>query len=298
MISNSIKIFDTFAEAFPMKCSRLIVTAETEKWARIAANSFTGFATSVIACGCESAIEKKLSKNETPDQRPGISILIFSMSSKELSKQILNRAGQCIMTSPTSALFSGNDGDIKIKLGNSLRYFGDGFQISKKVDKKRFWRIPVMDGEFICEDYAYQVDGVGGGNFLILADTKLNALKASEVAVREMQKIPNTILPFPGGVVRSGSKVGSKYKSLLASTNFEYCPTIKGVVKTALSKAENSVLEIVVDGLTKYDVSLSLKAGIKAIIKLGKKSGVKSISAGNYGGKLGPFHFHLRNILK
>ena len=298
MISNSIKIFDTFAEAFPMKCSRLIVTAETEKWARIAANSFTGFATSVIACGCESAIEKTLSKNETPDQRPGISILIFSMSSKELSKQILNRAGQCIMTSPTSALFSGNDGDIKIKLGNSLRYFGDGFQISKKVDKKRFWRIPVMDGEFICEDYAYQVDGVGGGNFLILADTKLNALKASEVAVREMQKIPNTILPFPGGVVRSGSKVGSKYKSLLASTNFEYCPTIKGVVKTALSKAENSVLEIVVDGLTKYDVSLSLKAGIKAIIKLGKKSGVKSISAGNYGGKLGPFHFHLRKILK
>ena len=155
-----------------------------------------------------------------------------------------------------------------------------------------------MDGEFICEDYAYQVDGVGGGNFLILADTKLNALKASEVAVREMQKIPNTILPFPGGVVRSGSKVGSKYKSLLASTNFEYCPTIKGVVKTSLSKAENSVLEIVVDGLTKYDVTLSLKAGIKAVIKLGKKSGVKSISAGNYGGKLGPFHFHLRNILK
>ena len=298
MISNSIKILDTFAEAFPMKCSRLIVTAETEKWARIAANSFTGFATSVIACGCESAIEKTLNKKETPDQRPGISILIFSMSSKELSKQILNRAGQCIMTSPTSALFSGNDGDIKIKLGNSLRYFGDGFQISKKVDKRRFWRIPVMDGEFICEDYAYQIDGVGGGNFLILADSKLNALKASEVAVREMQKIPNTILSFPRGVVRSGSKVGSKYKSLLASTNFEYCPTIKGVVETALSKAENSVLEIVVDGLTKYDVTLSLKAGIKAVIKLGKKSGVKSISAGNYGGKLGPFHFHLRNILK
>ena len=298
MIKNSIKIFNTFAEAFPMKCSRLIVTAETKEWAKIAANSFTGFATSVIACGCESAIEKILNKKETPDQRPGVSILIFSMSSKELSKQILNRAGQCIMTSPTSALFSGNNGDVKIKLGNSLRYFGDGFQISKQIDKKRFWRIPVMDGEFICEDYAYQIDGVGGGNFLILADTKLNALKASEAAVQEMQKIPNTILPFPGGVVRSGSKVGSKYKSLLASTNFEYCPTIKGVVKTALSREENSVLEIVVDGVTKNDVILSLKAGIKAILKLGKESGVKSISAGNYGGKLGPFHFHLRNILK
>ncbi len=298
MIKNSIKIFNTFAEAFPMKCSRLIVTAETEKWARIAANSFTGFATSVIACGCESAIEKILSKQETPDERPGVSILIFSMSSKELSKQILNRAGQCIMTSPTSALFSGNNGDIKIKLGNSLRYFGDGYQISKKIDNKRFWRIPVMDGEFICEDYAYQIEGVGGGNFIILADTRLNALKAAETAVREMLKIPNTILPFPGGVVRSGSKVGSKYKSLLASTNFEYCPTIKGVVKTALSEEENSVLEIVVDGLTKDDVTLSLKAGIKAILKLGIKSGVKSISAGNYGGKLGPFHFHLHNVIK
>ena len=298
MIKNSIKIFDTFAEAFPMKCSRLIITAETEKWARIAANSFTGFATSVIACGCESAIEKILSKQETPDERPGVSILIFSMSSKELSKQILNRAGQCIMTSPTSALFSGNNGDIKIKLGNSLRYFGDGYQISKKIDNKRFWRIPVMDGEFICEDYAYQIEGVGGGNFIILADTRLNALKAAETAVREMLKIPNTILPFPGGVVRSGSKVGSKYKSLLASTNFEYCPTIKGVVKTALSEEENSVLEIVVDGLSKDDVTLSLMTGIKAIIRLGKKSGVKSISAGNYGGKLGPFHFHLHNLLK
>lgn len=298
MIFNSIKINDTFAEAFPMRCSRLIVTADKLDWAKIAANSFTGFATSVIACGCEAGIEKILKPNETPDKRPGVSILIFSMSSKDLAKQVLDRSGQCIMTSPTSALFSGNHGDKNIKLGNSLRYFGDGFQISKKISKKRFWRIPVMDGEFVCEDFAYQMNGIGGGNFLILANSRTNALKAAEVAVTEMKKIPNTILPFPGGVVRSGSKVGSKYKGLIASTNFEYCPSIKGIIDSKLSYDINSVMEIVIDGISEDDISNSIRVGIKAIIKLGKKSGVKEISAGNYGGKLGPFHFHLKKILE
>ena len=298
MIFNSIKINDTFAEAFPMRCSRLIVTADKLDWAKIAANSFTGFATSVIACGCEAGIEKILKPNETPDKRPGVSILIFSMSSKDLAKQVLDRSGQCIMTSPTSALFSGNHGDKNIKLGNSLRYFGDGFQISKKISKKRFWRIPVMDGEFVCEDFAYQMNGIGGGNFLILANSRTNALKAAEVAVTEMKKIPNTILPFPGGVVRSGSKVGSKYKGLIASTNFEYCPSIKGIIDSKLSYDINSVMEIVIDGISENDISNSIRVGIKAIIKLGKKSGVKEISAGNYGGKLGPFHFHLKKILE
>ena len=298
MIFNSIKIHDTFAEAFPMRCSRLIVTADKLDWAKIAANSFTGFATSVIACGCEAGIEKILKPNETPDKRPGVSILIFSMSSKDLAKQVLDRSGQCIMTSPTSALFSGNHGDKNIKLGNSLRYFGDGFQISKKISKKRFWRIPVMDGEFVCEDFAYQMNGIGGGNFLILANSRTNALKAAEVAVTAMKKIPNTILPFPGGVVRSGSKVGSKYKGLIASTNFEYCPSIKGIIDSKLSYDINSVMEIVIDGISEDDISNSIRVGIKAIIKLGKKSGVKEISAGNYGGKLGPFHFHLKKILE
>ena len=298
MIFNSIKIHDTFAEAFPMRCSRLIVTADRLGWAKIAANSFTGFATSVIACGCEAGIEKILKPNETPDKRPGVSILIFSMSSKDLAKQVLDRSGQCIMTSPTSALFSGNSGDKNIKLGNSLRYFGDGYQISKKISKKRFWRIPVMDGEFVCEDFAYQMNGIGGGNFLILANSRINALKAAEVAVSAMKKIPNTILPFPGGVVRSGSKVGSKYKGLIASTNFEYCPSIKGIIDSKLSYDINSVMEIVIDGISEDDISNCIRVGIKAIIKLGKESGVKEISAGNYGGKLGPFHFHLKKILE
>lgn len=297
MKQNTIKIWDTYAEAFPMKCSRLIITADNYKWALNAVESFTGFATSVIACGCEAGIEKKISKNQTPDGRPGYSILIFSISGRELAKQILNRTGQCIMTSPTSAVFSGNSGEKKIKLGNSLRYFGDGYQISKKIGEKRYWRIPVMDGEFICEDYVFEMSGIGGGNFLILGESNRSVLGACETAVNEINKLENVILPFPGGVVRSGSKVGSKYKKLVASTNFEYCPSLLNIVKSKLNLKIKSVLEIVIDGISEIDISKAMKIGIKSILKKNPK-GILAISAGNYGGKLGPYLFYLRELLK
>lgn len=294
---NKIKIENTFAEAFPMKASRLIITAYNIKWAREAAKSFCGFATSVIACGCEAGIEQELKSDDTPDRRPGVSVLIFSMSSTELQKQVLNRTGQCIMTTPTTSVFSGNYSDDKINLGHSLRYFGDGFQISKVVGGRRYWRIPVMDGEFLCEEFAYKSKAIGGGNFLILGNDTDNVLKAAEAAVLEMNKLKNIILPFPGGVVRSGSKVGSKYKSLIASTNSEYCPPLKGIIKSKINKGVNCVLEIVIDGLKFDDISNAMKIGIKTIIKR-KFPGIKEISAGNYGGKLGPHLFYLKEILK
>ena len=295
-MKKKIIVENTFAEAFPMKVSRLIITAHTKKWVLEAANSFVGFATSVIACGCEAGIESILNKNQTPDGRPGASVLIFSMSEKDLAKQILNRAGQCVMTSPTSSLFAGNISDKKINLGKSLRYFGDGFQIAKKIDNKRFWRIPVMDGEFICEEFAYQTKGIGGGNFLILGENIENVLSVAELAVSKINQLKNVILPFPGGIVRSGSKVGSKYKNLIASTNFEYCPGLKGLVESKLINKVNCVLEIVIDGLTEDDIRNAMRVGIKAILETKNKK-IHSISAGNYGGKLGPFLFKLKEIL-
>lgn len=202
------------------------------------------------------------------------------------------------MTCPSSALFSGNFGEQKIKLGSALRYFGDGYQISKIVGPKRFWRIPVMDGEFICEDFAYEMNAIGGGNFLILGNSGESVLNAAEIAVEKMRKLKNIILPFPGGIVRSGSKVGSKYKNLIASTNFEYCPTLNGLVENKITEKVKSVLEIVIDGLTTRDIEVAMKVGIESILKLGKKSGVISISAGNYGGKLGPHLFYLKSIIR
>jgi formylmethanofuran--tetrahydromethanopterin N-formyltransferase len=257
----------------------------------------TGFATSIIGCGCEAGIERELAPSETPDGRPGIAVLIFALGSKGLAKQLGTRASQCVLTSPTSALFAGIKGDEPIPLGKNLRFFGDGFQISKLINNRRYWRIPVMEGEFLSEETTGMIKAVGGGNFLVLARSQSQALAACETAVVAMKKIPNVIMPFPGGVVRSGSKVGSKYEGLNASTNETFCPTLKGQVSTKLSVEIESVMEIVIDGLSEEDIKKAMRAGILAACSLGAENGICRISAGNYGGKLGPFHFHLHEIM-
>ena len=294
---NHIEIDDTFAEAFNMRGTRVIITAQNHKWAYHAANAMTGFATSVIGCGVEAGIERELSEDETPDGRPGVSILMFAMGSKVLMQQLETRMGQCILTCPTAAAFSGIDSDEKINLGKNLRFFGDGYQTSKLISAKRYWRVPVMDGEFLCEETTGMVRAIGGGNFLILATSQPAALAAAEAAITAMKKIPNVIMPFPGGVVRSGSKVGSKYKTMFASTNDAFCPTLKGATNTELSPEIESVMEIVIDGIGFDDIAESMRVGIQAICDLGEASGVKRISAGNYGGKLGPHHFKLHEIM-
>ncbi|WP_119461626.1 formylmethanofuran--tetrahydromethanopterin N-formyltransferase [Rhodospirillaceae bacterium SYSU D60014] len=297
MIINGVAIEDTFAEAFGMKATRLVITADTAEWAWNAGNSMTGFATSVIACGCEASIERRLLPEETPDGRPGVSVMIFSMSTKDLQKQVGDRVGQCVLTAAGSACFSGMDGGDPLKLGALLRYFGDGFQIAKKFGDRRYWRIPVMDGEFVCEHTVGTAKGIGGGNFLILAASRAAALAATEKAVTAIRTVPNVILPFPGGMVRSGSKIGAKYKGLIASTNNAYCPTLKGQTETALPPEVESVLEVVIDGLTAEDIAAAMRAGITAACELGAANGVLRITAGNYGGKLGKFLFHLRELM-
>lgn len=302
MIINSIQIDETFAEAFNMRGTRVIITALNLKWAYHAANAMTGFATSVIGCGVEAGIERELAAEETPDGRPGVSILMFAMGSKVLMQQLETRMGQCILTCPTAAAFAGIDSDEPISLGKHLRFFGDGFQTSKLIRdvhgiSRRYWRIPVMDGEFLTEETTGMVRAIGGGNFLILATSQPAALHAAEIAIVAMKQVRNVIMPFPGGVVRSGSKVGSKYPKMFASSNDAFCPTLKGVTNTELSPEIESVMEIVIDGLTFEDIATSMRVGIQAICDLGEASGVKRISAGNYGGKLGPHHFKLHEIM-
>jgi len=295
---RGVRIDDTFAEAFGMRATAVIITADTAQWARQAALSMTGFATSVIGCGCEAGIDLQLSGKQTPDGRPGVRVLLFAMSTAELQKQLQTRAAQCLLTSPGSACYAGIDGAETLRLGNALRYFGDGWQISKRFGNKHFWRIPVMDGEFVCEaTTGLTKQAVGGGNLLILGRSVQTTRAAAEAAVAAIRKVPDVVAPFPGGVVRSGSKVGSKYKGVPASTNDAFCPTLRGAVKTALDPDTKCVLEIVVDGLTSEAVASAMRAGIAAIVRLGPRRGATRISAGNYGGKLGPHHYHLRELL-
>ncbi len=296
---NGVQIDDTFAEAFSMKATRLVITAIDLYWAYRAANSFTGFASSVIDCGCEAAIERELKPSETPDGRPGIAVIIFAMSTKQLTEQVRKRVGQSVMTTATSACFSGVESPNRIPLGRSLRYFGDGYQMSKKVNGIRYWRIPVMHGEFLCEETTGVVPAIGGGNFLVMAKTSRHGLAACRAAVKAISRILGAGTTFPGGIVGSGSKIGSRYPFLTASTNHRFCPTIKGLVSdTELTGEVGSVLEIVVNGIDERAVRLAMRDGIRAACAFGPKKGIYRVSAGQYGGKLGPYHFHLHELLK
>jgi formylmethanofuran--tetrahydromethanopterin N-formyltransferase len=293
---NSVEIEDTFAEAFPMTAARVLVTAETIGWARIAGQTATGYAASVIGCDAEAGIERELSPDETPDARPGVALLFFGFSRDALQKAVVNRVAQCVLTCATTACFNGLVGvpGKTIKIGGTLRYFGDGWQISKLLDGKRYWRMPTMDGEFLCEDVFGTTKGVGGGNFLILGQTQALALAAAEAAVEAIRKLSGVILPFPGGVVRSGSKIGSKYKGLKASTNDAYCPTLRGGVASALPEGVNAVYELVFDGVDLATVEKATRVGVEAACR----HGIVRITAGNYGGKLGPHHIHLHKLFE
>jgi formylmethanofuran--tetrahydromethanopterin N-formyltransferase len=291
---GSTQVDDTFAEAFRMRYARLIVTALDEYWVDAAVRESTGYGASVIGCDAEAGVERHLTEDQTPDGRPGAALLLFGFSADAVGKATVNRTGQCLMTCPTTAVYDGlPQAADRRPLGKVLRYFGDGFQKSKLIGSRRYWRIPVMDGEFLVDETIGVEKGVAGGNILIQAADPPRALAAARRATEAIDALEGVITPFPGGVVRSGSKVGSRYKKLVASTSHAFCPTLRGRVDTELHEGVNCVLEIVIDGIDERAVA----GGMAAAMRAAAGDGVIAISAGNYGGKLGKFHFHLRELV-
>lgn len=281
-----------------MKYTRLGVTALDDYWLGIALKEFCGYGTSVIGCDAEVGVESFFTESNSPDGRKGANVMLFGFSTDILEKAVVNRVGQCLMTCPTTAVFNAMPlTENSIAVGKSLRFFGDGFQKSKLLGDQRFWRIPVMDGEFIVEEKAGIAKGVAGGNFLIQAVDQKTGLDAARRSVEAIDKVANVITPFPGGVVRSGSKVGSKYKMLRASTSDSYCPSLRGQVATKLHAEANCVYEIVIDGADRGSVAKAMVNGITAAVGE-DQAGVVSIGAGNYGGKLGQHHFHLHELFR
>ncbi|MDH5816144.1 MAG: formylmethanofuran--tetrahydromethanopterin N-formyltransferase [Candidatus Nezhaarchaeota archaeon] len=296
---GDVEIEDTFAEAFPMYATRLLITALNDKWALTAARVATGFATSIIMSPAEAGLERLVPPEKTPDKRVGALIHIYHRSVPELKLQTIVRVGQCILTCPTTALFDGIPrSKRKMHIGEALAKFGDGFEVKDVMYGKTVWRIPVMEGEFIVEDAVGVVKAVAGGNFFILASSHEAALEAAEKAVEEISsKCRNVVLPFPGGIVRSGSKVGSlKYPKLTATTNHLYCPTIRDKVPdTRIPEGVKSVMEIVINGLDVESVTKAVGVGVMAACSV---RGVVKITAGNYGGKLGPYKIYLKDAVE
>ena len=293
---NGVEIEDTFAEGFPIKMARVQITAITERWALEAAREATGFGTSVIGCSAEAGIECIVGGEETPDGRPGVNILICNMGYKNLENSLLFRLGQCVLTAPTAAAFSGMpDAEKQFDTGKKLSFFGDGYQKQVELFGRSVWKIPLMSGDFIVEQNFGAVDAIAGGNFLILAQNQAAGLLAAEAAVNAIGKIKGTITPFPGGIVASGSKVGSKYKFLKASTNTAFCTSLREDGVCTLAEEVSAVFEIVINGVSKEAISAAMKAGINAACHV---PGVLKISAANYEGKLGTHQFPLHVILE
>jgi len=291
---HGVEVEDTFAEAFPMWGARIVVTADSPAWVDHAARSLTGFATSVIGCKCEAGIERELEPAETPDGRPGVSVLLFAFDADGLAKRLVERVGQTVLTCPTTACFNGLGAEKEVDVGGRLRYFGDGWQASKVLAGRRYWRIPVMEGEFLVEERFGVMEGVGGGNVIILGEDAARALRAAEAAAAAMHAVEGAIMPFPGGIARSGSKVGSRYKGAMASTNHVLCPTLRAQVDDSqVPDGVGSVFEIVIDGLGPEPVAEAMRVGLEAAAR----SGAVRLTAGNYGGSLGEHHFHLRELV-
>ncbi|HMK47058.1 MAG TPA: formylmethanofuran--tetrahydromethanopterin N-formyltransferase [Methanocella sp.] len=301
---NNVEIEDTFAEAFPIQVSRLLITAATEYYARIAATEATGFGTSIIGCPAEAGIDCFVPSSKTPDGRPGYIIMVCHMKKDKVKEQLLERLGDCVMTAPTTAVFNMlpfermEDKTQEKKVDVRLHFFGDGFESKAVVGGKNVYVIPIMNGDFVCEEEYGVAKGVGGGNFFIMAETQGSALVAAQAAVDAINGIEGCIMPFPGGIVASGSKVGSlKYsKFMKASTNHRMAPTIKSKVPdTQVPANVNGIYEIVIDGVDEATVAKAMTAGIKAACTI---PSVVKISAGNYGGKLGPYKFELYKLLQ
>lgn len=291
---DSTAIIDTFAEAFRLRFARLVVTAHDTSWLDAGIQSFCGYATSVIGCDAEVGVERFISPDESPDGRPGASILAFGFTTDSLAKAVANRTGQCLLTCPTTAVFDGlSQSEERIPLGQRIRFFGDGFEKTKVFDGRRYWRVPVMDGEFLVEETCGVAKGVGGGNLIIQGLSLNAALASAKRAVSAIAAVPGVVTPFPGGVVRSGSKVGSRYAALKASTNDAFCPSLVGREPTQLYPGVTACLEIVIDGESEQAVCKAMATAIQAAVG----EDIPAISAGNYGGKLGKFHFHLHQIL-
>ena len=294
-IHDDVLIEDTFAEGFDVYAASILITAAQRGLAEIAAMDATGFATSLIGCGTEAGIDYRISPQTSPDGRPGVAILLVHPDKKQLKEQAIERLAESVLTCPTTRVFNGFP-DAPEKMATKLHFFGDGFEFQTKIRDRDVWAIPCMGGDFFIEEEIGVVKGVAGGNFFIMGVTQATALTAAKVAVESVLEVQGAISSFPGGVVASGSKVGSmRYKFMKATTNHLYCPTLRDKIPDShVPEGVRAIFEIVIDGISYDVVKQAMHDGIHAACSV---NGVVKIGAGNYGGKLGPHKFFLRDIV-
>jgi formylmethanofuran--tetrahydromethanopterin N-formyltransferase len=304
---NNVEIEETFAEGFSMYACRILITAENKELARIAAGNVTGFATSTIDCPCEASIDQEIEDGKTPDHRPGISVMFCFIKKENADKVMLDRIGQCVLTTATTSCFNWfaedarSEKTFEINTGYKLKFFGDGFEVKDQIlfngQQLTVWKIPVMDGYFIVQDKFTVTKIAGGGNLMIFFNNLNDALSISKAVVQKIKTIEGLTLPFPGGFVRSPSKIGSlKYSKFLnASTNEPLLPILMNKINyTRVPEGALAGYEFVINGFTEERVKKAMRLGI---LEATQHLGVIKITAGNYEGKLGKIRYDLKEIL-
>jgi formylmethanofuran--tetrahydromethanopterin N-formyltransferase len=296
---------DTYAEAFRSIYAEVLVTARDRQWLQHAAGAATGHASSTIMCDCEAGIDRFVGPGgdesfATPDGRPGV-VLQFHVPRfrkdrvQALEKALLARLSQNVLTCPTTRCFNliDADRDSSYKLGRKIALFGDGYQTREVRYDRRVWVVPTMGGEFVIDRRFGYRDGLMGGNLWFMGDSEESALEATQRALEAVQQTPGVITPFPGGIAGSGSKAGSRYSFLFASTNHPFCPTLRDRLgdECRLPAGVQSVQEIIINGADLQTVKAATLAGIAAALR---SPGLIRISAGNYGGRLGKNFVYLR----
>ena len=302
---------DTYAEAFRSIYGEILLTARDEKWLRHCVNAITGHSSSTILCDCEAGVAQWIGLDgpgsrsstplSTPDGRVGAVIQFhvprFRKDRREHLEQVmLARISQNALTCPTIRCFNRLETDDYFKLGRKIAFFGDHHQFRDTRFGKPGWVIPTLGGEFfLSRRFGFQ-DGVMGGNLWFFGATDDAALEAAEKAAIAAEATPDTILPFPGGVAASGSKAGSSYKFLIASTYAEYCPTLKAKLGAASKVPDGvvSIQEIIINGQDQNSLNVATAAAIRAAADT---PNLLRISAGNYGGRLGKTFVHLHEVL-
>ena len=289
------EVVDTFAEAFPMWAARIVITAETSGWADTAARSLTGFATSVIGCKCEAGIERELDPSETPDGRPGVNALLFAPDRDGLAKRLVERVGQTVLTCPTTACFSGLEGEETVDVGGQLRFFGDGYQASKMLDGRRYWRVPVMEGEFLVQERFAVAEGVAGGNIIMLGRDSASALRAAEAAAAAMRAVRDVITAVPGG------DRPQRQQGRLALQRVDGLDQRRAVPDAAGAGARHQGAGGrqlgVRDRHRRADGRSAVSEAMAVGLEAAARSGASQVTAGNYGGDLGPYHIALKDLV-
>ena len=292
------EIEDTYAEAFRSIYAEVLVTARDRVWLGHAVNAAAGNASSSILCDCEAGLDRYVGPDGTPDGRPG-AIVQFHVPrfhkdrAARLERSLLIRLSQNVLTCPTTACFNFLDEPTFFKLGRKIAFFGDGYQFRAIRFGRKLWVIPILSGEFVLERRFGYRDGLMGGNLWFMGASADAALLAAQKAVQAVQDIPGVIAPFPGGVAASGSKAGSQYKFMVASTYEAFCPTLRDKLgeQSKVPAGVVAIQEIIINGRDLPAIAHATQAAIAACVDT---PGLLKISAGNYGGRLGKSFIYLR----